>query len=134
MTTTRGVLVEGGLPAPLSDSRPVCLEEGALLTTPPLPKGAAMAATEAEVRRGRASSNEDRFVSMDETKNSLKTTEFIAMVGVIAAILIATWVSDSLNDVRGWTLVAAVAIGYMISRGLAKSGSRYTGGEDPLSR
>jgi hypothetical protein len=93
-----------------------------------------MAATEAEVRRGRASSNEDRFVSMDETKNSLKTTEFIAMVGVIAAILIATWVSDSLNDVRGWTLVAAVAIGYMISRGLAKSGSRYTGGEDPLSR
>ena len=70
----------------------------------------------------------------DETKNALKTTEFFAMVGVIAAILIATWVSDTLNDVRGWTLVAAVAIGYMLSRGLAKSGSRYLGGEDPTSR
>jgi hypothetical protein len=28
--------------------------------------------------------------------------------------------------------VAAVAIGYMISRGLAKSGSKYAGGEDFL--
>jgi hypothetical protein len=47
---------------------------------------------------------------------------------------IAAWVSDSLNDVRAWTLVAAVATGYMISRGLAKSGSKYAGGEDPLNR
>jgi hypothetical protein len=44
------------------------------------------------------------------------------MVGVIGAILVATWVSDSLNDVRAWTLIAAVAIGYMISRGLAQVG------------
>jgi hypothetical protein len=43
-------------------------------------------------------------------------------------------VSDSLNDVRGWTLVAAVAIGYIVSRGLAKSGTKYAGGEDPLNR
>jgi len=69
----------------------------------------------------------------DETKMSLKTTEFWAMVGVILAILIASAVSDSLNDVRAWTLVAAVSIGYMLSRGLAKSGSKYTGGEDVLS-
>jgi hypothetical protein len=93
-----------------------------------------MAATEAEGRRGRASFVDTRSARGDETKNALKTTEFIAMVVVIAAILIATWVSDSLNDVRGWTLVAAVAIGYMLSRGLAKSGSRYAGGEDPLDR
>ena len=59
----------------------------------------------------------------DETKLSLKTTEFWAMAGLIVAILIASAVSDSLDDVRAWTLVAAVAIGYMISRGLAKSGS-----------
>ncbi len=70
----------------------------------------------------------------DETKLSLKTTEFWAMLGVIAAILIATAVSDSLGDVRAWTLVSAVAIGYMISRGLAKSGSKYRGDEDPLRR
>jgi hypothetical protein len=72
--------------------------------------------------------------SFDETKLSLKTTEFWAMAGVIGAILIASAVSDSLGDVRAWTLVAAVAIGYMISRGLAKSGTRYTGDDEPLNR
>ena len=65
----------------------------------------------------------------DETKLSLKTTEFWAMAAVNAAILIAAYVSDSLDDVRAWTLVAAVSIGYMISRGLAKAGSKYVGGE-----
>ena len=70
----------------------------------------------------------------DETKLSFKTTEFWAMGGTIAAILIAAAVSDSFGDVRAWTLVAAVAIGYMISRGLAKSGTKYVGGEEPLTR
>ena len=94
-----------------------------------------MAATEAaEGRRMAASYGETRLAHGDETKNALKTTEFFAMVAVNAAILIAAWVSDSLADVRAWTLVAAVSIGYMISRGLAKSGSRYVGGEDPLNR
>jgi uncharacterized membrane protein YczE len=68
----------------------------------------------------------------DETKASFKTSEFYAMVVMIAAILIAAAVSDSLGDVRAWTLVTAVAIGYMISRGLAKSGTKYLGGEDLL--
>jgi hypothetical protein len=53
-------------------------------------------------------------------------------VVVVAAILIASAVSDSLDDVRAWTLVTAVAVGYMLSRGLAKSGTKYTGGEDLL--
>ena len=93
-----------------------------------------MAATEtAERRHMPASYSETRLTSGDETKNALKTTEFFAMAGVIAAILIAAWVSDSLNDVRAWTLVAAVAIGYMISRGLAKSGTKYAG-EEPLNQ
>jgi hypothetical protein len=94
-----------------------------------------MAATEtAERRRMAASSGDTRLSRGDETKNALKTTEFAAMVAVNAAILVAAWVSDSLDDVRAWTLVAAVAIGYMISRGLAKSGSKYRGDEDPLNR
>jgi hypothetical protein len=80
------------------------------------------------------SSQSQASATQDDTKHALKTTEFFAMIGVIAAILIATAISDSLNGVRAWTLVAAVAIGYMISRGLAKSGTKYGGGEDPLSR
>jgi hypothetical protein len=74
------------------------------------------------------------YRTQDETKLSLRTTEFWAMVGIIVAVLIASAVSDPLNDVRAWTLVAAVGIGYMVSRGLAKSGSGYGGGEDPLNR
>jgi hypothetical protein len=93
-----------------------------------------MAATgTAERMRMSASSTESRRTA-DETKLSLKTTEFWAMAGLIVASLIASAVSDSLGDVRAWTLVAAVGIGYMISRGLAKAGARYAGGEDPLNR
>jgi hypothetical protein len=70
-----------------------------------------------------------------ETKHSLKTTEFWAMVAVVAGILIASWVvgqgdGNGSNNVdafpaqRAWLYVAIVAVGYMVSRGLAKSGSR----------
>jgi hypothetical protein len=93
-----------------------------------------MAATETAERRRASVSLQESGRTSDETKNALKTTEFCAMVAVNAAILIAAWVSDSLNDVRAWTLVAAVATGYIISRGLAKSGTKYTGGEDPVNR
>ena len=65
--------------------------------------------------------------SVNETKLSFKTTEFYAMAGVIVAILAAAAYSDSLGDVRAWTLVAGVAAAYIISRGLAKAGSGYTG-------
>ena len=58
----------------------------------------------------------------DESKWALLTTEFWAMVLVIVAILIATAVSDSLNDTRGWLLVTIIATGYIVSRGLAKAG------------
>ena len=93
-----------------------------------------MAATEAAERRRTDAVSSKAGRTTDETKHALKTTEFFAMVGIIGAILIASAVSDSFGDRRAWTLVAAVAIGYMISRGLAKSGTKYVGGEDPLSR
>jgi hypothetical protein len=92
-----------------------------------------MAARDTAERPHAVTSSSLRRRTHDETKLSLKTTEFWAMLGIIVAILIATAVSDSLNDVRAWTLVAAVAIGYMVSRGLAKSGTKYAGREDPLN-
>ena len=61
----------------------------------------------------------------EETKASFMTTEFWAMLGGIAAILVAAKVADNFDAPRAWTLVAAVVIGYMISRGLAKSGSAH---------
>ena len=93
-----------------------------------------MATTETAERRRVHMPSSEASRERDETKNAFKTTEFFAMVGIIGAILIASAVSDSFGDRRAWTLVAAVAIGYMISRGLAKSGTKYVGGEDPLNR
>ena len=89
-----------------------------------------MAATEAAERRRTNAVSSKAGRTTDETKHALKTTEFWAMAGIIAAILIASAVSDTFGDRRAWTLVAAVAIGYMISRGLAKSGTKYVDGED----
>ena len=61
----------------------------------------------------------------DETKPSFQTTQFYAFVAAAAAILIAAAQADNFDAPRAWTLVAAVAIGYMVSRGLAKSGSAH---------
>lgn len=70
-----------------------------------------------------------------ETKHSTKTTEFYAMVALIAGILIASWIVgqgdgngnanvDAFPAERAWLYVAIVGVGYMVSRGLAKAGSR----------
>jgi hypothetical protein len=57
------------------------------------------------------------------------------MIAVIAGILIASWIVgqgdgngrpnvDAFPAARAWLYVAIVAVGYMVSRGLAKAGSR----------
>ena len=58
-----------------------------------------------------------------ETKPSFLTTEFYAMIAAIVATIIAGESNNSWDDRWVWQVVAAIAIGYMISRGLAKSGS-----------
>jgi hypothetical protein len=63
----------------------------------------------------------------DETKWAPLTTEFWAMVGLIAAILIAAAVSDSLDDRRAWLLVTVIGAAYIVSRGIAKAGSERGG-------
>jgi hypothetical protein len=72
---------------------------------------------------GRAEAIGERMTGAhDETKWAPLTTEFWAMVVLIVVILIATAISDSLNDVRAWTLVTIVGTGYILSRGIAKAG------------
>jgi hypothetical protein len=64
-----------------------------------------------------------------ETKAAFKTTEFFSYVAVLACILIAGAVVDS-ADAGGygarqvWLYATILTVGYMVSRGLAKSGSR----------
>ena len=61
-----------------------------------------------------------------ETKSSYKTTELIAYVVIAVAVLIAAAVTDNsdFGTQEAWFYVTLLTIGYMISRGLAKSGSR----------
>jgi hypothetical protein len=59
-----------------------------------------------------------------ETKASTKITEFYVFLAAVAAVLIASLVVDGFNATEGWKFLTYLAIGYMISRGLAKSGSR----------
>jgi hypothetical protein len=65
-----------------------------------------------------------------ETKAAFKTTEFIAYLAILIGIFIASAVVDSNEDGQGfgaeqaWFFATLLTIGYMISRGLAKSGSR----------
>ena len=68
----------------------------------------------------------------NETKAAFKTTEFIVYVVAVVGVLIASLVvgtTDAHEDYfradRAWFLVVLLSIGYMVSRGLAKSGSRH---------
>ena len=85
-----------------------------------------MATLHADVRdTDRVVRREDVRSAYTETKGSLLSTEFWAMAGVIAALLVAAQQLDHFSGQEAWTLVAAVAIGYMLSRGLAKAGSGH---------
>jgi hypothetical protein len=66
-----------------------------------------------------------------ETKHSSKTTELYVYVAATLGVLIAGLVTkagdghdDRLNAHDTWLIVAILTVGYMISRGLAKAGSR----------
>ena len=67
-----------------------------------------------------------------ETKPFFKTTEFIVFVLATVGVLLASYLVQETNG-RGdyfladkaWLYVVILSVGYMISRGLAKSGSRH---------
>ncbi len=59
-----------------------------------------------------------------ETKPFFLTSEFVGAVLAIAGIAITAASSDSFGAWRAWILITAVTVGYLISRGIAKSGTR----------
>jgi hypothetical protein len=79
-------------------------------------------------RRGDAAPNRVRRVST-ETKAAFKTTEFMSYVAVLVGILVAGAIVDQADNGgfgarQVWLYATILTVGYMISRGLAKSGSR----------
>ena len=70
----------------------------------------------------------------DETKAFYKTTEFMVFIVATVGVLLASCLVQA-TDGRGdyfladkaWLYVVILSVGYMVSRGLAKSGSSHHG-------
>jgi len=92
----------------------------------------ASAGTTDSTTRGSLERSASRTLST-ETKSAFKTTELIAYVLSVVGVLVAAALIDQddaggLGARQAWLYVTILTVGYMISRGLAKSGSR-----DPYS-
>ncbi|MEV6714645.1 hypothetical protein AB0M48_21730 [Lentzea sp. NPDC051208] len=66
-----------------------------------------------------------------ETKPSFKTTEFFVFLAAVAAVVVTALMvsgdagtADPFNAEQALRYITFLAIGYMISRGLAKAGAR----------
>ena len=73
-----------------------------------------------------------------ETKSAFKTTEFFIYIAAVIAVLIASMVvgddssanaaggsaGDYFRADRAWLFITILTVGYMLSRGIAKSGSK----------
>lgn len=70
--------------------------------------------------------------SSDETKAFYKTSEFIVYILATLGVLLASYMvkatdghGDYFQADKAWLYVSILSVGYMVSRGLAKSGSRH---------
>src|SRR3954453_17525106 len=106
----------------------------------PLDQGdCSMAATDVTRARDGAQTGPAAFTRQltTETKAAFKTTEFFSYVTVLVGLLIAGLVTkagdghdDRFQAHQVWLFVTVLTVGYMISRGLAKPGSRDPYTED----
>ena len=71
-----------------------------------------------------ASVRREKLHQTKETKAFSKTSEFFVWLGTVVAVLAVVLMIDGFGPDRGWTLVTALSVAYMLSRGLAKSGAR----------
>src|SRR6476619_6625038 len=59
-----------------------------------------------------------------ETKPFFLTSEFAVSLIAALGIAITAASSDAFGAWRAWILITAIVVGYMVSRGIAKSGTR----------
>jgi hypothetical protein len=67
-----------------------------------------------------------------KTESSFKTSEFAVFVIAVIGVLLASYLvtatdgrADNFMPDRAWFYIVLLSIGYMVSRGLAKCGSRH---------
>lgn len=72
-----------------------------------------------------------------ETKPFFLTSEFWGAVIACVGIAITAASSDAFGSWRAWILITAITVGYLVSRGIAKSGTKsrsWDPREDMMSR
>lgn len=96
-------------------------------------------ATPTTTRASRAANHRSQTPFLTaETKASFKTTELIVYLAAVLGVLVASAVVGNGKDGQGfgadhaWLYVTLLTIGYLVSRGLAKSGTRHR--EDRIDR
>ena len=92
--------------------------------------------------RGVVTDHHAHAVHGEETKPSWKTTELFVYLAAVVGVLIASQTvgdgaanngSDYFAADKAWWYITLLTIGYLVSRGLAKSGTR-TRDNDPRTR
>ncbi len=76
-----------------------------------------------QVNREGVGRDGDQSREKTETKSAYKTTELIVYVVAVVAVLLAGLIVDGFNATETWLYFTLLSIAYMVSRGLAKSGS-----------
>jgi hypothetical protein len=85
--------------------------------------------------RAAAPASPSRVRRADETKPAFKTTEFIAYVAILVGVFVAGLVikggdTDEFKAPVVWLYAVILTFGYLVSRGIAKSGSRHRYDDD----
>jgi hypothetical protein len=96
-----------------------------------------MATTTPDTRRRTAPSLDRRAATHVETKPFFMTSEFLVFALMTVALVITAATDNSIDARWFWLLEVPLTIGYLLSRGLAKSGSKtpsYDPRDEALTR
>ena len=91
---------------------------------------------------GQAMASIGRHVRTPETKEFFKTSEFLIWALTVAGVLLAGLLigdhgqgtQDNFRAPTVWTLVTLLSVAYIISRGIAKAGTKRGYGDAPGDR
>lgn len=75
-------------------------------------------------RAGQAVSRSRRHRDTPETKEFIKTSEFMVWGATVVGLMLAGLISENLFSEKVWLYTAIVSAAYILSRGLAKAASR----------
>jgi hypothetical protein len=64
------------------------------------------------------------FMGATEARPGILTTEFWLTILAAATVVIAAYVSDTFDNDLGWAVFGGLIAAYVLSRGIAKAGSR----------